>query len=192
MCVCLHSFWLLHKNILTSCGLSISKTCCSFLNCYNGQTSGHPLQQTNSAPHIRSRLVSSIPNTPQPVGSRFKLMFFHPHQLSREVSFISRILCGLKKMPEFIAASLQLGNLLFLTNLNVEKVCSLSDPRRITSDGKSSRCFSSDINHSCQSKDFHKLHIKRTSRALKCQLFGFQSATVKHQLFARLSQLQTF
>ena len=50
-------------------------------------------------------------------GSRTRLMFFqlHPLQLLREISFISRLLGGLKLMPQFIAASLQLGA------LNVER-----------------------------------------------------------------------
>ena len=48
-------------------------------------------------------------------GSRFGLSFFHlhPRQLLRDVSFITRTLCGFKKMPKFTAASLQLGKLIF-------------------------------------------------------------------------------
>ena len=56
-------------------------------------------------------------------GSRSWLMFFHVHplQLLRKVSFISHMLCGLKKMPEIIAVCLQLRNLFFLTSPNLER-----------------------------------------------------------------------
>ena len=54
-------------------------------------------------------------------GSSYRRMFFQLHalQLSREVTFISRIVCGLKKMHKIIAANLQLGN--FLTCATFER-----------------------------------------------------------------------
>ena len=65
-CVSLYLFWLLHPSIGTSRYLQDMQQC---LNCLDGQASGHPLHQTNSAPHLQSRWCHQYPPLPLPVAA---------------------------------------------------------------------------------------------------------------------------
>ena len=72
------------------------------------------LHLTNSAPFFQSRWCHQCPflhHLWQQIQAEF--LPFASTPAFQEISFISRMLCGLRMMPKLIAASLQLGNLHF-------------------------------------------------------------------------------
>ena len=94
--------------ILTVRGSFAPRTCSSVRTVEMEQASSQPLQQTNSAPPFQLWC--------------YQYPFLHHlwqrpslcvQSRSCKISFVSRILCGLKLMPKIIAASSQLGNLFF-------------------------------------------------------------------------------
>ena len=152
------SFDLLHKNTGTFEGfLLISRTGCTDRTVWMER-------QSVTRCCKRTRLTNAQSSTTS--SSRFGLVFFrmYPLQLWQILYFISRSLCGLRIMPKFVAASLQLNNLIFRPVHIFERAVDISAGKRRTSACRVFDFLSFDIHHSPKSKNLRHLRV-RVSRS---------------------------
>ena len=115
-------------------------------------------------------------------SSTLKLIFFHMHplQLWRRICFISRMLCGLKLMPKFIAVRLQQSNLFFRP---VEKCASAAACRLQGEELLPVEYSISVFRHQSflSTEEFAQGALQERKRTLTCQLCGFQVARLSCQ-----------